>query len=91
MDNYETDDPGKTSEIFNDYFVKIGESIAKKAKTMNDNADFKTFLNNSVSQSIVLELLQPIEIFNIINSLNVKKAVGSDYISSFFLRMGEKF
>ena len=55
---------------------------------MNDNADFKTFLNNSVSQSIVLTLPQPIEIFNIINSLNVKKAVDPDNISSFFLRMG---
>ena len=66
MDNYETDGPGETSEIFNDYFVKIGESTAKKAKTINDNADFKSFLNNSVSQSIVLELPQPIEIFIII-------------------------
>ena len=43
VDNYETDDPSETSEIFNDYFVKIGESIAKKAKTMNDNADLKLF------------------------------------------------
>ena len=57
----------------NDTFVKIGESIAKKAKTINDNADFNTFLNNSVSQSIALQLPQPIEIFNIINSLNHKK------------------
>ena len=36
----------------------------------------------------MLELPQPIEIFNIINSLNVKKAVGPDNISSFFLHMG---
>ena len=59
MDSCETDDPGETLEIFNDYFVEIGESIAKKAKTINDNADFKTFLNNSVFQSIVLELHVP--------------------------------
>ena len=57
---------------------------------MNDNADFKTFRNNSVSQSIVLKLPQPIEIFNISNSSNIKKAVGCDNISSFFLRMGGK-
>ena len=56
MDSYETDDPVETSEIFNDYFVKIAESIAKQGKTMHDNADFKTFLNGSVSQFIVLEL-----------------------------------
>ena len=62
--------------------------IAKKAKVMSGNADFETFLNNSVSQFIVLELPQTIEIFNIINLINVKKAVGCDNISSFFLRMG---
>ena len=73
MDSYETDNRRETSQIFNDYFAKIGEFIAKKAKTKNHKADFKTFLNNSVSQSIVLELPQLIEISNIINSLNVKK------------------
>ena len=55
---------------------------------MNDNADFKTFQNNSVSQSIVIELPQSIKIFNSTNSLNFKKAVSFDNISSFFLRMG---
>ena len=90
MDSKETDNWGETSEIFYDYFVKIGESIVKKAKTMNDNAYFKTFLNSFVSRSTVLKLPQPIETFNIINSLNVKKAVGCDNISSFFLRMEEK-
>ena len=54
---------------------------------MNDNVDFKTFLNNSVSQSIVLELPQLIEIFKIINSSNIKKAVACDNIL-LFLRMG---
>ena len=43
VDRYETDDPSETSEFFNDYFVKIGESIAKKAKTKNDRADLKNF------------------------------------------------
>ena len=68
MNSYKTDDPSETSEILSDYFAKIGESIAKKAKTVNSNVDFKTFLNNFVSQSIMLELPQPIEIFNIPNS-----------------------
>ena len=68
MNNYETDDPSETSEILSDHFAKIGESITKKAKAMNSNVDFKTFLNNFVSQSIMLELPQPIEIFNISNS-----------------------
>ena len=30
VDSNKTDDPNETSEIFNDCFVKIGESIQKK-------------------------------------------------------------
>ena len=88
MDSCKKNDPGETLEIFNDYFVKIGESIAKKAKTMNDNADFKTFLNNSVFQSIALELHLPKNFLNMINLSNVKKVDGCDNISSFFLHIG---
>ena len=53
VDSSKTEDPGENLETFKDYFVKIGESIARKTKTMKDNVDFTTFLNNSVSQSIV--------------------------------------
>ena len=91
MDSYKTDDTGETPEILNDYFVKIEESIARKAKTLNDNADCKTFLSSSVSQSIVFELPQPRKNFNIIYSLNIKKAVVYHNISSFFLCMEGKF
>ena len=91
MDSKETDNWGETSEIFYNYFVKIGETLAKKAKTMNDNAYLKTFLNSFVSQSTVLKLPQPIQTFNIINSLNVKKAVDCDNISSFFYAWKRKF
>ena len=87
LDGNETDEPGEISECFNEYFVQIGELIAKKAKLVNET-NFKTFLNNSITQSIVLDPPQPIEIYNIINSLNINKACGYDNISSFFLRMG---
>ena len=87
LDGNETDEPGEISECFNEYFVQIGELIAKKAKLVNET-NFKTFLNNSKTQSIVLDPPQPIEIYNIINSLNINKACGYDNISSFFLRMG---
>ena len=55
VDSYETDDPGETSDIWV-VFCKNWESIAKKVKAINDNAGVKTFLNNSASQFIVLEL-----------------------------------
>ena len=48
------------------------------------------FLKKTVSQTIVLDLPQPIEIFNVINSLNPRKANGYDNISSYFLRIGNK-
>ena len=86
LDNNEMDEPGKISECFNKYFVQIGESIAKKAKLGNET-NFKTFLNNSINQSIVLDDPQPIEIYNIY-SLNINEASGYNNISSFFSRMG---
>ena len=79
-------EPGKISECFNEYFVQIGESISKKPKLVNET-NFKTFLNNFITQSIVLDPPQPIEIYNIINSLNINKASGYD-ISSFYEKEG---
>ena len=87
MDSNETDESDEISECFDEYFVQIGESIAKKAKLVNET-NFKTFLNNSVTQSIVLDPFQTIKIYNIINSLNINKAFEYDNISSFFLGMG---
>ena len=48
------------------------------------------FLKKTVSQTIVLDPPQPIEIFNVINSLNPHKASGYDSISSYFLGIGNK-
>ena len=50
LDSNEMDEPGEISECFNEYFVQIGESIAKKAKLVNET-NFNTFLNNSISQT----------------------------------------
>ena len=88
LNSNETDEPGEISEWFHEYFVQIAESIAKKAKLVNET-NFKTFLNNSIPQSIVLDPPQPIESYNTINSLNSNKAFGYDNIS-FFLQMGGK-
>ena len=85
-DSNETDELREISECFNEYFVQTGESIAKKAKLVNET-NFKT-LNNSISQAIVLHHPHPIEIYIIINSLTINKASGYDNISSFSLRMG---
>ena len=47
-------------------------------------------MKNSVSETIVLDPPQPIEVFNAINSLNLHKAFGCDNISSFFLHLGNE-
>ena len=90
LDCNETDDPGEISECFNEYFVQIGVSLAKKAKLVNET-NFKTFLNVSITQSIVLDPPQPIEIYDIINSLNINVASGYDNISSFVYEWEGKF
>ena len=66
----------------------MGLTIANFANPTGSN-DFKTFLKNSVS-SIVLDPPQPVEIFNVINSLNPHKAGGFDNISAAFLQLGNE-
>ena len=76
-----------TSEFFKNYFVKIGQTIAENTDSIN-NENFKTYLRNSTSQSIISDPFQPNEIYNIINSLNLYKATGHDNIFTYLLRMG---
>ena len=81
------EDPNEISEKFNNYFVKVGQSIAANISNANDTS-FKRFLTNSVSQSITLVPLNPNELYNAINSLNSNKSCGHDEISPHFLRLG---
>ena len=48
LDSNKTDEPSEISECFNEHFVQIGDSIAKKAKSLNET-NFKVFLNNSIT------------------------------------------
>ena len=82
----------KANEIaltFNNHFVEIGRSIAQSIRHFSE-VNFKMFLKKTVSQTIVLDPPQPIEIFDVISSLNPHKATGYDNISSYFLRIGNK-
>ena len=88
--NSEVDERDEITEHFNNYFVEIGHLIAAKSDSSSEKTDFKFFLKNSVSETIVLDPPQPIEVFNAINSLNLHKASECDNISSFFLRMGNE-
>ena len=76
-------------EEFNNYFSEIGLTIANFANPTGSN-DFRTYLKNSVSSSVVLDPPQPVEIFNVINFLNPHKACGFDSISAAFLQLGNE-
>ena len=81
--------PQKIAQSFNKYFVKISQSIANSIDERKLSS-FRTYVNNSVSQTIVLKPPSHIEIHNIINSLNLHRACVHDNISSYFLRVGNK-
>ena len=87
VDDLVIDDPPKISHLFNDYFTKIGHSIANTIDN-TDYVKFTTYLRNSVPQIIVLTPPLRTEIHNIIKSLNANTGTGYDNISSFFLHLG---
>ena len=68
--------------------MKIGQSIPNSIdETKLPN--FKSYMNNSVSQTTDLQPPSPIKTHNIINSLNLHKACGHK-ISSYFLCIDNK-
>ena len=67
VDDLIIDDPLKIPNLFNDYFTKVGHSIAHEIDN-TDDVKFTTYLKNSVPQTIVLTPPLPTEILNIIKS-----------------------
>ena len=89
VDDRTVENVNEIALTFNNPFVEIGRSIAQSIRHSSE-VNFKMFLKKTISQTIVLDPPQPIEIFNVISSLNPPKATGYDNISSYFLRMGNK-
>ena len=78
------EDPPAMAELFNNYFVKIGETIASSS-SHKVSSDFRPCLKHFTLETIVLDAPQFAEIYNLINSLNPSKASGKDDISPFLL------
>ena len=76
-DGLVTDKLTEISEQFNNYFVKIGMTIASNVNK-SDDSDFKTYLKHSISSTIVVDPPQRVEIFNVINSSNHHKDKDKD-------------
>ena len=79
-----TEDPPAMVELFNNYFVKIGETIASSSAN-KVSSDFRPYIKHSTLETIVLDAPLPAEIYNLINTLNPSKASGKEDISLFFL------
>ena len=73
-DNVTVENQSHIAKNFNQYFVKIGRSLAQNANAL-DSTDFRSLLKNSVSDSRVFDSPQPNEIYNAINTLNINKHV----------------
>ena len=71
---------------FNKFFSKVGVTLANNFHTTEENS-FKKFLRNRVKSSMYMELARVNEVINLINLLNLRKSVGHDNISPYFLRV----
>ena len=72
-------------DILNKHFVNVGPNLANSIPSYaNSSSDY---LCNRISNSIFLDDTDPEEISKIISSLNIKKAVGPDGISSKILHI----
>ena len=78
-------DSVKMANIFNNYFVNVGSQIDKTIpRTKKSPTDY---LKNRIPESIFLAPATPEEIEIIINSLNIKKAIGPYSIPVFLLQI----
>ena len=71
---------------FNKFFSKVGVTLANNFHTTEENS-FKKFLRNRVKSLMYMEPARVNEVINLINSLNLRKSVGHDNISPYFLRV----
>jgi len=59
---------------FNNFFSTIGENLVKEIDS--NNHTFKKFLFDNINSSFYMEPPRQAEVTNLINSLNLHKAVG---------------
>ena len=69
------DDPVDISNLFNNYFCNIAQTILDKRRFTGDG-NFKKFLTNQSPFSLILSKVSPNEIAQIIKNLDPSKASG---------------
>ena len=83
--NVKVDNPTDIANHFNEFFCKIGQSLADKVNRAGNENPIK-YLNNRINESIFLTPTNFQEISRIISSLKNSSSFGPDGISSFFFK-----
>ena len=78
-------DPNEIANKFNNYFTKIGKSLANKFEISNDN--YKTYLGESSNISMYFPKTTTTEISKLISNLDNKKSPGHDGFSGKFIKL----
>ena len=74
---------------FNNYFTKIGKSLAQKFE--NSNINYRTYLGESSNISMYMSKTNTTEISKLISNLENKKSPGHDGFSGKFLKLCSPF
>ena len=82
-------DPKDIADKFNQYFTKIGRSLASKFETSNEN--YKTYLGEKSNISMYMTKTSTNEISNLISNLDNKKSPGHDGFSGKFIKLCSPF
>ena len=80
--------PKILADSFNNFFVTIAENIDKKI--IHTNANYKDYLENSVTNSFFLKPTNKEEINSIIKQMKTNKALGPNSIPTKLLKMSQQ-
>ena len=84
LDNKVISDSNGITETFNRHFASIGKKLASQVSSPNS---CKNFLKSKILSSIFLEPPRYNEVYNLIHSVGLRRAAGSDGIDSYFIRI----
>jgi len=74
-----TETSANITKAFNEYFVNIGPNLAKNIKNVNGNS---TMYIDRIRDSLFLQPIDEIELYNTVNLLPINKAPGHDELSA---------
>lgn len=84
VDGVEIHSPVDICNAFNEYFCNVGVNLVKNLPPASKS--FTDYLKSSLSESIYVEPITELEIFNLINSLSNKKSCGHDGINTILIK-----